>query len=102
MDTVTLYVIGATEFVGGQKAANSPQDLVGMYWTTLPDFPKPTNMLLYLSSSGSLQLNPEPNQKKLSYTYDPTNPVSMSIHNIAHSRRFQQLGATTYSSLVDL
>jgi len=68
-DAVTLYVMGP------DPSNVIPTNVTGMYWTTIPDFPKPTPMKLFLTPNNQLSPKAPQQSSKLAYVYDPDNPV---------------------------
>jgi len=49
---------------------------MGMYWTTLPAWPKSTDLVMYMTNENSFETqNPPDTQSQLSYSFDPNNPV---------------------------
>ena len=54
LDRVTLYVMGPSRGEAPNAAEAVTEKVTGLYWTTLPEFPKPTNRRLYMRPDGSL------------------------------------------------
>jgi predicted acyl esterase len=101
LDRVTFYVMGpsrgeAPRLDTSEQASKAVEDVnvTGLYWTTLPDFPKSTARQLFLHNNGALQegkpevgqhfLHPSPSLTSMypdvqgsstTYTYDPSKPV---------------------------
>eukprot|EP00730_Choanoeca_flexa_P013099 TRINITY_DN4963_c0_g1_i2.p1 TRINITY_DN4963_c0_g1~~TRINITY_DN4963_c0_g1_i2.p1 ORF type:complete len:601 (+),score=137.70 TRINITY_DN4963_c0_g1_i2:50-1804(+) len=81
LDRLTLYVMGPSRGspprVDDDMQASKPvkeENVTGLYWTTVADFPKTTTRSLYLHSNGGL-LEGVPESAQQTYVYDPSKPV---------------------------
>eukprot|EP00049_Salpingoeca_infusionum_P000209 m.38130 g.38130 ORF g.38130 m.38130 type:complete len:625 (-) comp10159_c0_seq1:1879-3753(-) len=77
LKNVTLYIMGPAREGYPTLGVTAPQENVtGLYWTTLDDFPSTTPLTMFMDSARKeLVQQPPPSSSSLSYDYDPSNPV---------------------------
>jgi putative CocE/NonD family hydrolase len=69
LNTYTFYIMGPDQLASKKDAS------VGMYWTTLPSWPTPKTVTLYLTDERTLDSSPPQASYVMNYIYDPNNPV---------------------------